>query len=100
MLGGKRFANTHKEETESAVDGYFKELEDFYYKQGIEANDHGWEKCIELKADYQRNKEKKSQIVCVFCVRPDTFEIRPLVLGHILITVYFILIKKMCEFKF
>ncbi|KOC61938.1 Histone-lysine N-methyltransferase SETMAR [Habropoda laboriosa] len=49
-LGGKRFANN--EEVESAVDGYFEELDDSYYKQGIEDIEHRWEKCIELKGDY------------------------------------------------
>lgn len=49
-LGGKRFANN--EEVESVVDGYFEELDDSHYKQGIEAIEHRWEKCIELKGDY------------------------------------------------
>ncbi|KZC13398.1 Histone-lysine N-methyltransferase SETMAR [Dufourea novaeangliae] len=49
-LGGKRFANN--EEVESAVDGYFEELDGSRYKQGIEAIEHRWEKCIELKGDY------------------------------------------------
>jgi len=49
-LGGKRFANN--EEVESAVDDYFEELDGFHYKQGIEAIEHCWEKCIELQGDY------------------------------------------------
>jgi len=49
-LGGKRFANN--EEVESAVNGYFEELDNSHYKQGIEAIEHRWEKCIELKGDY------------------------------------------------
>ncbi|EFN89348.1 hypothetical protein EAI_07837, partial [Harpegnathos saltator] len=34
------------------LDGYFEELDDSHYKQGIEAIEHRWEKCIELKRDY------------------------------------------------
>jgi len=49
-LGGKKFANN--EEVESAVDDYFEELDSFHYKQGIEAIEHRWEKCIELQGDY------------------------------------------------
>jgi hypothetical protein len=49
-LGGKRFANN--EEVQSAVDGYFAELDYCHYKQGIEAIEHRWEKCIKLKGDY------------------------------------------------
>jgi histone-lysine N-methyltransferase SETMAR len=46
-LSGKRFANN--EEVESAVDGYFEELDNSHYTQGIEAIEHRWEKCISLK---------------------------------------------------
>ena len=49
-LGGKRFANN--DEVEPAVDGYFEELDGSHYKHGIEAIEHRWEKCIELKGDY------------------------------------------------
>jgi hypothetical protein len=45
-----RFANN--EEVQSAVDGYFAELDYSHYRQGIEAIEHRWEKCIELKGDY------------------------------------------------
>ena len=48
-LGGRRFINN--EEVESAVNGYFEEFNG-YYKQTIEAIEHHWEKCIELKEDY------------------------------------------------
>ena len=34
-VGGKRYANN--KEVESAVDGYFEELDDSHYKQGTEA---------------------------------------------------------------
>jgi len=49
-IGGKRFANN--KEVESAVDGYFEALDGSHYKQGIEAIEHSWEKCVELKGDY------------------------------------------------
>ena len=49
-LGGRRFTNN--EEVESAVNGYFEEFNGSYYKQAIEAIEHRWEKCIELKGDY------------------------------------------------
>ena len=49
-LGGKRFTNN--EEVESAVNGYFEKLDGSYYKQGIEAIKHRWEKCTELNGDY------------------------------------------------
>jgi histone-lysine N-methyltransferase SETMAR len=49
-LGGKRFADN--EAVESAVHGYFEELDGSYYKQGIEAIEHRREKCIELQGDY------------------------------------------------
>ncbi|EFN81976.1 hypothetical protein EAI_01005, partial [Harpegnathos saltator] len=45
-LDDKRFANI--EEVESAVDGYFEELDDSHYKQGIEAIEHRWANCLEL----------------------------------------------------
>ena len=31
------------------VNGYFEELDGSHYKQVIEATEHCWEKCIELK---------------------------------------------------
>jgi histone-lysine N-methyltransferase SETMAR len=49
-LGCKRFAIN--EEVQSAVDGYFAELDYSHYKQGIEGIEHRWENCIELKGDY------------------------------------------------
>ena len=49
-LDAQRFANN--EEVESAVNGYFEKLDGSHYKQGIEANEHRWEKCIKLKEDY------------------------------------------------
>ena len=49
-LVGQRFANN--EEVESAVNGYFEELEGSHYKKVIEAIEHRWEKCIELKVNF------------------------------------------------
>ena len=49
-LDGQRFANN--EEVESAVNGYFEELNGSHYKQAIEAIEHRWREWIELKADY------------------------------------------------
>ena len=48
-LGDQRFANN--DEVESTVNGYFEELDDSHYKQGIETIEHLWKKCIELKGD-------------------------------------------------
>ena len=48
-LDDQRFANN--DEVKSTVNGYFEELDDFYYEQGIEAIEHPWKKCIELKGD-------------------------------------------------
>ena len=42
----------NNEEVESAVTGYFEELNGSHYKQGIEAIKHRQGKCIELKGDY------------------------------------------------
>ena len=39
----------------SEVDGYFNDLDSSYYKQGNEAIERRWEKCIELK---ENNVEK------------------------------------------
>ena len=49
-LGSQRFANN--EEVESAVNGYFEELDGSHYKQDILASEQRWEKRIELKEDY------------------------------------------------
>ena len=49
-LDGQRFAKS--EEVESALNGYFEELNGSRYKQGIKAIEYRWEKCIELKGDY------------------------------------------------
>ena len=48
-LGDQIFANN--DEVESTVNGYFEELDDSHYEQGIEAIEHLWKKCIELKGD-------------------------------------------------
>ena len=49
-LGGQRCVNN--EEVESAVDGYFEEIDGSHYKQGIETIEHRWEKSIKLKGNY------------------------------------------------
>jgi hypothetical protein len=69
-LGGKRFANN--EEVQSAVDGYFAELDYSHYKQGIEAIEHRWEKCIELKGDYVEKKRHFFPKCFFFLVRSGT----------------------------
>ena len=46
---GQRFVKN--EEVESAVNGCFEELGDSHYKEGIQAIEQRWQKCIELKKD-------------------------------------------------
>lgn len=47
FLGSKRFPNN--KEVESAVHGYFKKLDGFHYKQGVEAIEDSLKKCNKLK---------------------------------------------------
>lgn len=49
-LGGKRFADN--EEVISAVNGYFEELDESVYKEGICRLEHRYEKFIILQGDY------------------------------------------------
>ena len=49
LLSGERFPNN--EEVESAVSVYSKDLDGSHYKQGIEAIEHHWKKCMKLKED-------------------------------------------------
>ena len=49
-LGDQIFANN--EEVESAVNGYFEEIDGSDHKQGIEDIEYCWKKCIELKGVY------------------------------------------------
>lgn len=49
-LGGKRFASN--EDVESTVNAYFEELDGSYYRRGIEAIEHRWEKCKGLQGSY------------------------------------------------
>ena len=49
-LRSQSFANN--KEVESAVSGFFEEHNGSHYKLGIEAIEHGWEKCTELRGDY------------------------------------------------
>lgn len=49
-LGGKRFNDNS--EVIDAVNGYFEGLDADYFKNGILALEHRWEKCIALEGDY------------------------------------------------
>lgn len=49
-LGGKRFADN--EEVIEAVNGYFEELDESVYRDGITRLEHRYEKCISLGGDY------------------------------------------------
>ena len=49
-FASQKFANN--KEVESAANGYFEVFDDSSYKQGIEAIEQRWEKCIELQEDY------------------------------------------------
>ncbi|XP_025829860.1 uncharacterized protein LOC112904322 [Agrilus planipennis] len=49
-LGGKRFADN--EEVIEAVNGYFEELDESVYRDGINRLEHRYEKCISLGGDY------------------------------------------------
>ena len=69
-LVGQRFANN--EEVESSVNGYFKYLDGPHYKQDINAFEHRWEKCIELKEDYVEKYQYFFKIFWVFFLRSGT----------------------------
>lgn len=49
-LGGKRFIDNS--EVIVAVNGYFDGLDTEYFKNGISAIEHRWEKCIAMNGDY------------------------------------------------
>ncbi|CAF4956917.1 unnamed protein product [Pieris macdunnoughi] len=49
-LGGKRFADN--EEVIEAVNGYFEELDESVYRDGINRLEHRYEKCISHGGDY------------------------------------------------
>uniref|UniRef100_A0A0K0FT80 Uncharacterized protein n=1 Tax=Strongyloides venezuelensis TaxID=75913 RepID=A0A0K0FT80_STRVS len=50
FLSGKRFSSI--EELQKTVDGYFEGLEENHFKEGIEAMESRWKKCIELEGEY------------------------------------------------
>jgi histone-lysine N-methyltransferase SETMAR len=47
FLAGERFSSN--QEVTAAVEGYFADLMKNYYRDGIMALDHCWNKCISLK---------------------------------------------------
>jgi histone-lysine N-methyltransferase SETMAR len=49
-LGGRRF--TSNEEVIAETNGYFAELEESYYCEGIKKLEHRWTKCTDLEGDY------------------------------------------------
>lgn len=49
-LGGQRFSTN--DEVIAAVDEYFDDLQDSFYKSGIESLEKRWRKCILLEGDY------------------------------------------------
>lgn len=50
ILGGKLFSTI--EEVIAAVDAYFEELDEDFFKTGIEALPDRWKKCFELGEEY------------------------------------------------
>ena len=50
FLAGQRFSSN--QEAIAAVEGYFVDLKENHYRDGITALEHRWNKCICLKGDY------------------------------------------------
>ncbi|EYB85943.1 hypothetical protein Y032_0287g1428 [Ancylostoma ceylanicum] len=50
FLAGRKFQSI--QEVIEAVDGYFEDLEECHFRQGIEKLEKRWTKCIELRGDY------------------------------------------------
>ena len=50
FLSGQRFSSN--QEAIAAVEGYFVDLKENHYRDGITALEHRWNKCICLKEDY------------------------------------------------
>jgi len=50
FLAGQRFSSN--QEAIAAVEGYFADLTNNHYRDGIMALEHCWNKCISLKGDY------------------------------------------------
>ncbi|CEF59956.1 Transposase, type 1 family-containing protein [Strongyloides ratti] len=53
FLSGKRFSSL--EELQETVNGYFEGLEKNHFKEGIEAMESRWKKCIELEGNTSNN---------------------------------------------
>jgi hypothetical protein len=58
-LGGRRF--TSNEEVIAETNGYFAELEESYYYEGIKKLEHRWTKCTDLEGDYVEKLKKKTK---------------------------------------
>ncbi|CAG4985279.1 unnamed protein product [Colias eurytheme] len=73
-LGGKRFASN--EDVETTVNAYFEELDGSYYRRGIEAIEHRWEKCIyshrkgEIRYHYTRCTRRFTPGTCAGPIQP------------------------------
>jgi histone-lysine N-methyltransferase SETMAR len=50
FLAGQCFSSN--QEASAAVEGYFVDLTNNHYRNGIMALEHRWKKCISLKGDY------------------------------------------------
>ncbi|EFN76357.1 hypothetical protein EAI_02829, partial [Harpegnathos saltator] len=50
FLAGKRF--TSNDEAIAATDGYFADLPESHFNNGIELLEKRWNKCIEVSEDY------------------------------------------------
>jgi len=50
FLAGQRFSSN--QEAITAVEGYFADLKENHYRDGIMVPEHRWNKCICLKGDY------------------------------------------------
>jgi histone-lysine N-methyltransferase SETMAR len=50
FLAGQRFSSN--QEVIAAVEGYFADLKENHYRDGIMALEYRWNKCICLKGDY------------------------------------------------
>jgi histone-lysine N-methyltransferase SETMAR len=64
-LGGRRF--TSNEEVKAETNGYFAELEESYYCEGIKKLEHRWTKCTDLEGDnVEKLKKKNPKILSSF----------------------------------
>jgi len=51
FLAGKRFGSN--EEAIEAINNYFEDLEEIHFQEGIRNLEKRWEKCVELRGDYE-----------------------------------------------